>query len=246
MLQLASSSFSNGDLDDLEEARRKFESSIQPHIHRNTESAGSYYMPPPQTASSRRRRLVEMELLESLQDSNEAIDYLMTLWMVERGAGPKERLQAMEHICSDGLVLEEATLRDMIHEYGMDWPEPMSRLAAILYFKGNSDESMVWANRVLTVKPWHLEAVQLQILNCLRLKNDASAEVWKFARQALPPLNSNTNNAARRRWSDRALLEARRSFDQAEAQLLEEQTFGTTTSSRDDIMRGQDEQHMWQ
>jgi hypothetical protein len=80
------------------------------------------------------------------------------------------------------------------------------------------------------------------ILNCLRLKN--AAQIWKFARQALPPLNPSTNNAARRRWSNRALVEARRSFDQAEAQ-QEEQTFGST--SRDDnIMRGQDEQHVWQ
>jgi hypothetical protein len=105
-----------------------------------------------------------MELLESLKDSDKAVDYLVTMWMVERGAGPHQRLQAMEQICSDGLVVEEATLRNMIQDYGMDWPEPMSRLAAILYFKGKSDESMVWANRVLAVKPWHLEAVQFSIV----------------------------------------------------------------------------------
>lgn len=243
---------SKGNLGDLEEARKYFESSIQPLILGSTIASSTTdataYTPPPQTASSRRRRLVEIDLLSSLNDSDSAVDKLMMMWMVERGdVTSAQRLRDMEQLCSNGLVVEEAALRDMISDYGMDWPEPMSRLAAVLYYKGNSEESMIWANRVLQVKPWHFEAVQLQLLNCLRLRQDEEdlqlggdgVEIWKFARQALPPLNPATNHAARRKWTDRALTEARRSFNQAEAQLHQ-----MLTITHDE--RKEDEQRVWQ
>jgi hypothetical protein len=219
-----------GDIDDLERARQSFESVIRPQIQLQPE----YYTPPPLTASNRRRREVEMKLLEALKESDDAIDELMSLWMTERDADSAERLQAMEQLCSPGLVQEEAALRSMIDDYGLDWPEPANRLAALLYFKGKSDESMLWADRVLQVKPWHFEAIHLQRLNCLRLHSGA---LWRYARKALPPLNSVTNNASRRCWVERALNEAQHSLLLAEEQL--HRTFGTSSSK-------EVESHQWQ
>jgi hypothetical protein len=199
-------------MEDFEKARQIFESMIRPRIQLQSE----YYTPPPMTNHRRRRRLVEMELLETLKDSDEAIDELMSLWMLERDADSAQRLQQMEQICSPGLKQEEAALRSMIADYGIDWPEPASRLAALLYFKGDSQGSMTWADRVLQVKPWHFEAIHLQRLNCLKLKSEL---LWRYARNALPPLNIDTNNAARQRWVENALKEAQKSFNEAEEQL---------------------------
>lgn len=219
-----------GNIDDLERARNNFESVIRPQIQLQPE----YYTPPPLTESNRRRREVEMKLLETLNESDDAIDELMSLWMTERDADSAQRLQAMEQLCSPGLEQEEAVLRSIIDEYGLDWPEPASRLASLLYFKGKSEESMMWADRVLQVKPWHFEAIHVQRLNCLRLNNKA---LWRYARKALPPLNSVTNNASRRSWVERALKEAQQSLVQAEEQ--QHRTLGTALAEEEESLRWQ-------
>jgi hypothetical protein len=210
---IATSASQGGDIDDLEKARKQFTSTIGLEI----QSLPEYYVPLPLTLTSRRRREAEIELLLSLEDSDAAIDDLVSMWMTERDAESARRLQEMENICSPGLIEEEAALRSMIAEYGLHWPEPASRLAALLYFKGNSEESMVWADRVLQVKPWHFEVLHLQRLNCLRLQ---SALLWRYARKALPPLNHVTGNAARHHWVNNAVNEAHQALSRAEAQLL--------------------------
>lgn len=219
-----------GNIDDLERARHNFESVVRPHIQLQPE----YCSPPPLTASNRRRREVEMKLLETLKESDDAIDELMSLWMTERDAESAHRLQEMEQLCSPGLEQEEAALRNMIDEYGLDWPEPASRLASLLYFKGKSEESMMWADRVLQVKPWHFEAIHVQRLNCLRLNNGA---LWRYARKALPPLNSFTNNASRRCWVERALKEAQQSLILAEEQQY--RTLGTASAKEEESRQWQ-------
>lgn len=198
------STIKDGDLDGLDRARERFEHLVEPYIQP--------YAPPPLTSSSQRRRQVEMQLLESLRDSDDAVDELMNLWMVERDAESAQQLVEMEEWCSEGLVEEEEALRGMIDDYGLDWPEPASRLAALLYFKGNSLESMQWAERALQVKPWHFETMHIQVLNCLRVYPEG---VYKFARQGLPPLRPSTGNAARGKWVDQALIDAQEALQQA-------------------------------
>ena len=209
---IAASGVKGGDIDDLEEARKQFMFTIDFEIQAYSED----HSPRPLTLSSRRRRDAEIELLQSLKDSDEAIDDLVSIWMTERDAHSARRLQEMESTCSRGLEEEEAELRNMIAVYGLHWPEPASRLAALLYFKGESEESMVWADRVLQVKPWHFEAAHVQRLNCLRLQ---STLLWQYARKVLPPLNRVTRNAARHRWVKKAVDEARQSLSRAEEQL---------------------------
>ena len=113
------------ELNKLDSARANFEFLMQTEgllrdnvdlpLPRNPED----YTPRPLTESSRHRRQLEMDLLESLVDSDEAIEELMTLWMVERGVEAGEALQQMEVACSPGLLKEEEILRDLLDEFGV-------------------------------------------------------------------------------------------------------------------------------
>lgn len=198
-------------LKNLEQARKSFESLVaKPYIFRDSPSSIS----PPLTTASRRRRKVEMALLELLRDSDDAVNELMDLWMNERGESQAKQMQEMEDSCSDGLVKEEELLRNMIEVNGNEWAEPMSRLAAILFYKGRSVESKEYADIVLqNIKPWHFDCAQLQVMNCLRL--GLGKEAYHYARMTLPSLNIKTNNHARKKWVDSALRAARNSYQEA-------------------------------
>ena len=167
------------------------------------------------TSSSRRRQEVEMELLKTLEDSDDAIDELVFLWLSERDAESTQLLQEMEKGCSDGLFDEEERLRNMITKHGIEWTEPLNRLATLLYFKGNSLESMVWCEIVLQEKPWHFEAAHLQLMNAFRL----CQPLLPAARRRLPPLNPRTNHRARRKWVQNALKQASRALKESDEEL---------------------------
>ena len=111
-----------GEIDNLEEARKQFMFTIDFEIQAYTED----HSPHPPTLLSRRRRHAEIELLQSLKDSDEAINNLVSILMMERGAHSARRLQEMESACSRELEEEEAQLRNIIAVYGLHWPEPAS------------------------------------------------------------------------------------------------------------------------
>lgn len=213
------------EMQDLERARQNFEfllnteglikdDAILPLPHSPEE-----YTPRPLTESSRQRRELEMELIAALKNSNEAVEELMALWMVERGMDGAEELHKMTNACSPGLVEEEKILRGLLDEYGIHWVEPVSRLASLMYFKGNSAESRQWCEIALAVKPWHFEVVHTHVLNALRNQDLAQAVRWQ--RRALPPLNPDTNNKARKAWVKRALKDAQTSLGKAEMAAME-------------------------
>merc|ERR1711862_462008 len=102
---------------------------------------GKPFTQPLMTTASRKRRLLEIELLESLSDSDEAVDELMGVWMYERGAGYAHDLEWMQQDCSPGLVEEEGVLRDMVYATNYEWMEPTIRLASLLFYKGRWTES---------------------------------------------------------------------------------------------------------
>lgn len=169
-------------------------------------------------SSGRKRRELELQLLESLQDDDDAVEELMMLWLCERDAAATRRLQDMEQTCSNGLVEEETYLRSLIQEYGFEWVEPSSRLACLLFYKGRTEESMNMCQEVLKHKPWHFEALHLHLLNAILLDNQQS-EIWDAARKTLPPLNERANHRRRRAWVKRAVTQARESFQKAEQEL---------------------------
>jgi len=200
--QAAAPSPLDDELHNLESARANFEFLMQteglvkddlmvPLPHKPQE-----YTPRPLTESSRQRREFEIQLLQSLADSDDAIDEIMNLWMMERGVDAAETLSRMENTCSPGLKQEEEILRQLMDEYGIHWAEPVSRLASLLYYKGKSLESQQWCEIALAVKPWHFEVAHTMVLNSLRQDDMPAAVRWQ--RRVLPPLNAASNHERRK------------------------------------------------
>lgn len=162
--------------------------------------------PPVLTSMDRKRRQVEVRLLRSLVDSDGAIDELMALWMQAEcdglhNAQTTAALKWMETECGDRIATEE-TLRDMIAECS-SWPEPAARLALLLYSQGRYAESYEYTQMVLQKKPWHFEALQLQVLLFL-VSSDRAGAIWA-ARAGLPGLNQRRKRQA---WVSKAVAQA--------------------------------------
>ena len=97
------------------------------------------------------RKRLEIQLLQSLQDSDDALEELIYLWMQEAEPEDAQALQDMQEECSSGLVKEEALLRKMIEEHDT-WCEPCIRLATLLFYKGRTEESFQLAHRARELK----------------------------------------------------------------------------------------------
>ena len=162
------------------------------------------------TAHRERIQQMELHLLDSLQDSNDGIDTLVDLWIGERGEEASCALHQMETHCSKGLVLEEKLLRSLIDRHGNEWAEPMSRLAVLLFTRGQYEEATHWCYAALQVKPWHFETGQLLVALWLRQENLVMAV--RAAREfGLPELNDGKDHKRRRAWvaKNRAILQER-------------------------------------
>jgi hypothetical protein len=187
---------SNG-MDGYEAAREAFETSFRDSSSRSSLSSS---FAKPLTANSKRIMELELKLLAQLADSDDVVDPLVDLWVGER-ADASHILRDMEEIgtCSPGLQREEGLLRDMVERYGLEWVEPMSRLALLLFTKGRNAEAIELTRKVLEIKPWHFEAGQLMVVMLLR--EEYYAEALKVARSyCLPSLNEHTNNRRRKAW----------------------------------------------
>jgi len=180
------------ELQDLEEARAAFEVMLADHQNLPENVL---------TSTSRHRRRLEMELLKSLQESDEAVEELMHLWMYEHGTEAATELEGMQEEASPGLVREQVVLSEMIQEYP-SWAEPHVRLATLLYYKGETQQARELVKSSLQLKPWHFEAIQLLIL--LALREGDMGEALMYARQSLPPIDSKRRAV----WVHRALQEA--------------------------------------
>jgi hypothetical protein len=180
------------ELQDLEEARAAFESLLADceHLPENV-----------LTSTSRHRRQLEIKLLHSLEKSDDAVEELMHLWMYEHGTKAATELENMQEEVSPGLMREQAVLADMLADYP-SWAEPHVRLATLLYYKGETQQSRELAKMSLKLKPWHFEAVQLLIL--LALRDGNMGEALSYARQSLPPVDSKR----RYMWVRQAIMEA--------------------------------------
>jgi hypothetical protein len=169
------------------------------------------------TSADRCFREVEMELLRSLESSDAALEELVHLWTTERDSGPANDLLHMQEFCSDGLVLEEARLWEMTHEYP-GWAEPYARLATLFYYKGpaHAHRAAEMANRALELKPWHFEALNL-LVQIFKQNNDAKTAL-EWSRLAVPPLRPNDPNCIqlRKKWVAKALEQAAMLWEEAE------------------------------
>ncbi|GAX20950.1 hypothetical protein FisN_1Lh389 [Fistulifera solaris] len=227
------------DWPDIDSARRLFESlfledsvSQQVFFSQNDED-----MPVMLSSVSRRRRELEIQLLESLNDSDDAVEELMHLWIAERGDGYATTIMEMEKECSVGLLQEELVLRNMIQEQPC-WAEPVIRLATLLFYKGRTEESYELAMHALCLKPWHIEVPQLLVMLALREQNMAKAICW--ARRGIPALSR--TNRRRKEWVALSLEQAREQFNNAERQ---QEEYCQTVKSHE-WMNKNTEPHIWE
>eukprot|EP00614_Pseudopedinella_elastica_P035467 CAMPEP_0172620462 /NCGR_PEP_ID=MMETSP1068-20121228/103492_1 /TAXON_ID=35684 /ORGANISM="Pseudopedinella elastica, Strain CCMP716" /LENGTH=235 /DNA_ID=CAMNT_0013427719 /DNA_START=224 /DNA_END=928 /DNA_ORIENTATION=+ len=115
--------------------------------------------------SSTRRRRTEKEKTLIKQLAKEPYDEAATLlwkhWYSERGGGPRNKLIELEnYIASNNplmLLKAETTLNELIQEYP-DWAEPYNRLGIIRYIQRRYEDSAVFCEKVLKMKPWHFGA----------------------------------------------------------------------------------------
>jgi hypothetical protein len=207
----------------IEEARHRFEELMRDETVSQLygeESLANNMNDDVLTTVGRHRRMVEMALLDSLRDSNDALDEIMHFWITERDEDSASQIIAMEKHCSSGLENEEEQLRRMMEQYP-SWAEPVLRLTTLLFFKGRTDESYKMALRVVQLKPWHIEAPHLLVMICLRNKDMKQALYW--ARRSLPRMTESVmagdnERFLRRRhaWVESSLAEAKKQLAKAE------------------------------
>lgn len=168
------------------------------------------------TSSGRRMREVEMQLLKSLEDSDDAIDQLVHLWTTQRDGEAASDMLFMGQSCSKGLEIEEARLWQLIEEHP-GWAEPHARLAAVLFHKGGPMHGSIAADmavRAIQLKPWHFEALHLMVAISANFNDMEGSMHW--SRMALPPLNKETDNRERKEWVNGALMQAFLQFQEAQ------------------------------
>ncbi len=195
--------------DEVEAARQAFE-----RLHLDDSTGTLKPGPLPMTSNVQRLRRMELTLLEALDDSDQAIDPLVELWIRER----QDAAEALHHMISSrsrmpDLDREEAILRQMIDDYGPDgWVEPHGRLAVLLFTRGEYMETIDLCDFVLYVKPWHFEVAQLLAITFLRVGDFGSAlQVTRHC--VLPPMQ---HPKRRKRWINKMTSFARERLQDAE------------------------------
>jgi hypothetical protein len=172
------------------------------------------------TAAQRYRSQLEIMLLESLEESDDAVDELVHLWVHETTPHNAHVLENMSTECSPGMQAEQAWLRQTIKKHPT-WVEPQIRLATLLFYKGETQPSRQWAVRAFEKMPYHFEIVPLLVMICLRQSHVGEAIRW--ARRGLPTLRG-TDASQRRRaaWVQRATDFVRRRQQRHQEQLHDE------------------------
>ena len=190
-------------LEDLEFARHELEELLA-STKSSTQSALSY--------ACRRRRQLEIRLLKSLATSDDAIDELVSIWMHEFPSDVHgvDALHVLEQYCS--LPQAEQVLEAICAEHDAPvWSEPHCRLALVYLMQNRHEPARACLDRVLQYKPWHFEAVQMQVLLSLASGDRKSAIVW--ARRGLPSLSHPNKRMA---WVQRAVQEAQQRLEELE------------------------------
>lgn len=164
------------------------------------------------TSASRRSRELEISLLETLKESDDAIDELVHLWAFEQSPEVGKQLEGMQSgACSPGLVQEMRVLDSLCQQYPA-WAEPWSRIACVHYVRGQYSRSFYACQEALRRKPWHPEVYQLLTRLCLKQRHVPQAIYW--ARQGLPVRKTSKR---RTRWVEGAVKDARERLDLDEA-----------------------------
>lgn len=229
-------------MDEIDAARLQYEALIGPLILTTSSSSLSSKTKPQHpkilTSTCKKRKEIEIQLLQSLEYSDDGIDELMSLWIIAEC--PNNRInsqtlidfETIDYLSTYG---KEVTLRKIITDSNMEWIEPMNRLAYILYMKREYNECQYWLNIILQEKPWHFDALQLQLLLVLSSSNHTSdshhhyrstsnrkrkcaiipIEAIYWARKGLPPIH---HTKRRKVWINNAINHAKHTLYQLEIQ----------------------------
>lgn len=171
------------------------------------------------TSIERERREAEIKILQHLEQGDESISDLWTLWFQERGADAAARLVQAEQLSSHPRTWEqaEAVLRELITTYGVHWAEPVNRLATLYYMQGKLKESVALCKVVITIKPWHFGALSGIVAVFGGMHDVDAARVW--AAHRLPIFAPTGSNKRREQWVQKAVSEAQESLLAAERRL---------------------------
>ena len=165
--------------------------------------------PPPLTAVLRERREKEIELLNSLRTSDNAVSDLWSLWIAERGSDAAAKIKHAEELISvESWSEAETEILALIEEHGIHWAEPVNRLATLYYMLGRYEESKALCELVLDIKPWHFGALSGIVLVCIASNDVSEANHWSQMR--LPP-----GGKRRVEWTNNAVEQAEKSLHEA-------------------------------
>lgn len=196
------------------------------------------------TSIERERKLVEIELLSRLEFGDEGLSDLWTFWFQERGPAAAARLLRAEELVGQGPRKwdeAERELKDLIHEYGVYWAEPVNRLATLYYMQGKLRQSEVLTKIVLKVKPWHFGALSGIVMVYAGLKDAESARLW--AARRMPSFAPEGLNRRRNTWVERSVGEAKAALYEAEERL--KRSFGKP-ERRGEVFQGIATDDEWQ
>jgi hypothetical protein len=194
-------------LQDLDVVRQQFESLM----NRHSDTAPSMDNQNLMTSAGRHRRQLEIDLLNSLVATDDAVDELIHLWMHEgSNKQESEALEIMSEQASHGLVDEMYALNQMCRDHPV-WAEPRIRLATVYFFKGDTKAAYNMAKEAQALKPWHFEVAPLLIMIALKLRDFPAAV--RFAREGLPQLNHKKKRA---KWVVHAANTAQRQWREVE------------------------------
>ena len=140
----------------------------------------------------------------------------------------------------------EARLQDMIAHHGVQFCEPLNRLATLYYMQGRYAESKKLCQLVLDQKPWHFGALSGIVMVCASTKDIQGARQW--AARRLPPMvpNGTSDNHRRKIWARRAVDDARKALMEEEERIR--QAFGKRQryEKQQRLEQSQPDEESWQ
>ncbi len=187
------------------------------------------HVPPILTSTERKRRLLEIDLLQNLiqSDDDETVDQLWSLWYAERDNedNATEQLYAATLYSNDPNTWDQAEqiMLQLILEHGIYWVEPVNRLATLYYLQGKYQQSIDLCQVILHVKPWHIGALSGMVGLYIQMNDMAQAKKWSEKRlpSYVPEFIKGSKNSNQRRaeWVKNAVTEAKLSLHNAEQHL---------------------------
>jgi hypothetical protein len=182
---------------------------------------------PPLTTVGRERMVVEMGLLQGLVTKEELEEMaqrrLWYYWYNERGRTNTATLMEADKLVQvrtpEAWKQAEELYRQLIVQEGVNWAEPLNRLATLLFYDERYAEAKDLCQMVLTLKPWHFGCQTGIVQICEKMGDTHGVEY--YSRLRMPPLRHGNDSDERLEWVNRMLTEARGKLSRGEKNIKE-------------------------